>query len=120
TLTNTGQTNMVLGTPWFTRSGPNSAVFLLTPGTCADGATLLPSQTCAFQIAFAPTSVGGASDNLVVYAQVGTQPQMQAGILVQGQGNDPGTRGIPALGRTGLALLALVLTSAGFVLLRRS
>lgn len=120
TLNNVFSENMVLGTPWITRSGPNSAVFPLTPGTCADGATLLPSQTCAFQIAFAPTSVGGASDNLVVYAQVGTQPQIQAGILVQGQGNDPGTRGIPALGRTGLALLALVLTGAGFVLLRRS
>ena len=37
TILNTTQQSMVLGTPWYTHAGPNSAVFPVTPGTCSDG-----------------------------------------------------------------------------------
>lgn len=116
TILNTNpSSSMTLGTPWYTRNGPNSGVFPLNPGTCSNGLVLLSSQSCAFQIAFAPTATGGALDTLVLHVTFGTNPQTDGPITLQGQGVEP----IPAAGFLGLALLALIVVGVGFFVLTR-
>jgi hypothetical protein len=121
TITNTspGQESMVLGTPWYTRNGPNSAAFPLAPGTCGDGLVLSPGSSCDFQVAFAPTTVGAALDDIVLTAAFGTAPPVQAIARVQGNGLTADVP-VPALGAAGLAALALVLAGAGLWAVRRA
>jgi hypothetical protein len=121
TITNTapGLENMVLGTPWYVRSGPNSGAFPLAPGTCSDGLVLSPRSSCAFQVAFAPTTVGAALDDIVVTAAFGTAPPDQATARVQGNGLTADV-GVPALGAVGLTALAFVLAGAGLWAVRRA
>jgi len=106
---------ITLGTPWYTRNGPNSSMFPLTPGSCSDGLVIPNLGSCTFQIAFAPTAVGGALDDLVFHVTFGTNPPTNGQVRVQGQG----MRAIPALGALGLALLALALVGVGFFVLSR-
>jgi hypothetical protein len=117
TITNPDPTfDMVLGSPWFTRNGPNSGDFPLTPGGCSDNQTLAHGGgSCSFQVAFGPTATGFRQDGIVVHATIGAGPEITATATVQGQGLEP----IPVLGYVGLAMLAFLLAAAGFFLLRR-
>jgi hypothetical protein len=116
TITNTNPTtSMTLGTPWYTRNGPNSGMFPLDPNTCTDGMVLLSSQSCTFFIAFEPTAAGGALDDITIHVTFGTNPPTDGGIRVQGLG----VEAIPALGTLGLALLALALVGVGVFVLAR-
>jgi hypothetical protein len=116
TILNTNPSlSMTLGTPWYTRSGPNSGMFPLDPGTCSDGQVLLPSQSCTFQIAFEPTAAGGALDDLTMHVTFGTNPPTDGGVRVQGLG----VEAIPTLGTVGLALLSLALVGFGVFFLAR-
>ena len=116
TIFNGTQQGMVLGTPWYTRAGPNSAVFPIAPGTCSDGLAIPAGGGCSFEVGFAPASAGAALNDIVVSAAFGTAPPVQETIRVQGNGL---LEGIPALGVLGGLALALVLGGAGTWLLRR-
>lgn len=116
TIFNGTAQGMVLGTPWYTRAGPNSAVFAIDPGTCSDGLAIAAGDGCSFEVGLTPASAGAAQDDIVVSAAFGTAPQVQETLRVQGNGL---LQGIPALGVLGGLALALVLGGAGTWLLRR-
>jgi hypothetical protein len=115
TISNGTPVDMVLGTPWFVRLGPDSGAFPLDPGTCGSGVTLPPGGSCAFRVAFRPAASGAALDDLVLSASFGAAPST-APLRVVGTGF---STAVPALGTIGLALLALVLGAAGLLVLRR-
>ncbi|MFH1177659.1 MAG: hypothetical protein V1750_09655 [Acidobacteriota bacterium] len=108
-------TNITLGTPWSTRTGPDSGVFLLSPGSCSDGLLIPPLGTCQFQVTYAPASVGPDSDGIVVHGTPQNGLPFQYTLAVEGQAVEP----VPALAHLGLALLAAALAIVGMLLIRR-
>jgi hypothetical protein len=108
--------SMILATPWITRSGPDSAVFSLSPGGCSDGLVIAPLGNCTFQMAFAPTALGARTDNLLASAMIGPGSPVTGPLQVVGEGIEP----IPTLNVLGLAALVLILFGVAFLFLRRS
>lgn len=66
TLTNNGQAALVLGTPYYTRSGTNATDFAVVGGTCANGGTVAINSSCTISIAFTPAATGSKSALLTI------------------------------------------------------
>ena len=115
TVTNIYTSDIMLDTPYFTRGGPYSSQFPLTAGTCADGLIVHPSQTCTFQVAFAPSATGEIGDSIVVAVLNSSELRLTQTLLLNGTGVLP----IPTFTPVGLAALALLLSGAGYFILRR-
>ncbi|HVN76852.1 MAG TPA: hypothetical protein VMT19_11080 [Thermoanaerobaculaceae bacterium] len=114
-INNTGG-GITLDTPYFTDNGPNSNQFQLTDITCHSGTTLANLAKCTFQVVFAPTVTGTATDGYTVNAHtVPGIPLPGAPLAVQGEGVTP----IPAFGLGGMALLILAVSVLGYFVLRR-
>ena len=115
TVVNNFPFQVTLDTPYITRGGPDTSRFPLTDLTCHDGLALPSNTTCTFEIAFAPTAVGGASDAVSVKAHTAAGGPLTWNLTVQGNGAIP----IPTVSLTGLALLVLALCVLGYFILRR-
>src|SRR5208282_2574652 len=56
TVTNSGSTNLVLGTPYYTITGSNAADFAVTGSpTCTNGGTVTPANSCTIPVKFTPS-----------------------------------------------------------------
>ncbi|HQU33659.1 MAG TPA: choice-of-anchor D domain-containing protein [Thermoanaerobaculaceae bacterium] len=115
TIMNIFSSDIMLDTPYFTRSGPYSSQFPLTAGTCADGLIVHPSGSCTFQVAFAPTAAGEIGDQIVVAILNSSEVRLTQALNLNGTGILP----IPTVTPVGIALLALALSGLGYFILRR-
>lgn len=110
-----GPNNVILSTPWFSRGGPDSAAFPLSPGTCSDGLSLQPGQWCTFYVGFAPDAVGSFQDNITITATIVGDGLIGTTARVLGNGIEP----IPVVGGRAIALLIGALLVLGVFLVRR-
>src|SRR5208283_1085081 len=84
TLTNVGNANMVLGTPYVQPlTGTNVADFSITGTTCSNGQTITPSNSCTITVKFIPSVAGPESAVLTINGNaVGTVTLTGNGVAV--------------------------------------
>lgn len=71
TLSNTGTSAQVLGTPYFTISGTNASNFANAgTGSCSNGGTIAISGSCTVNLTFTPSATGSRTATLTVNGTV--------------------------------------------------
>jgi hypothetical protein len=71
TVSNTGASNQVLATPYFTITGANSTNFANTgTGTCANGGIIAPSASCTVNLTFTPSATGARTATFTIQGTV--------------------------------------------------
>src|SRR5208337_2297630 len=82
-ITNSGNANLVLGTPYYTITGTNAADFTISSSTCSNGGTVTPSSSCTPTVKFIPSVAGAESAVLTINGNaVGTVTLTGNGVAV--------------------------------------